>query len=119
LLYLAGSTASSPELRRVALEALVKLPGAPWGTPRAGRDAVDRLRRLLPDPDRETARLAAVLQARTEEGRQSLIGRLRFPYGPHGRPVRESYPSQTACVMACAVAARTRGCSTVRNCVRF
>ncbi|MFC8142372.1 HEAT repeat domain-containing protein [Streptomyces paradoxus] len=109
LLYLAGSTASSPELRRAALEALVQLPGAPWDTPRAGRDAVDRLWRLLPDPDRETARLAAVLQARTEDGRQSLIGRLRFPYGGHGRPVQESYPSQTACVVACGVVRENPG----------
>ncbi|MGA5206363.1 HEAT repeat domain-containing protein [Streptomyces variegatus] len=41
--------------------------------------------------------------------RDSLIGRLRFPYGPHGRPVRESYPSQTACVVACAVVRENPG----------
>ncbi|MFE6743888.1 HEAT repeat domain-containing protein [Streptomyces tubercidicus] len=108
LLYLAESTASSPELRRAALEALVKLPGEPWNRDRLRVNAT--LEDLGQDPDWETARLVAVLQARTEYGRGSLINRLHYaPVFDHRRveeeeeEEEEEYPSETACVAACAV----------------
>ncbi|MFC8246165.1 HEAT repeat domain-containing protein [Streptomyces chartreusis] len=109
LLFLARSTASSPELRRAALEAHVRLPKVPWEAPRGSRDAVSQLWRLVHDPDRETARLAAVLQARTDDGRKSLISHLRFPFGGHGGPVPQSYPSQTAALAACTVVRENPG----------
>ncbi|MFG3001949.1 HEAT repeat domain-containing protein [Streptomyces sp. NPDC048340] len=103
LLYLAGSTGSSPELRRGALEALIELPEVPWDTPRRVRNATDALWRLVRHPDRETARLAAEVQARTADGRTSLIGHIRHVRSGHDAPVGESSPFETACIAACTV----------------
>ncbi|MFI8992674.1 HEAT repeat domain-containing protein [Streptomyces sp. NPDC053542] len=103
LLYLADSTTPSPRLRRAALRALTELPGAPWATPLRFRNVSHKLRTLLHDDDRETASLAAGLLARTEDGRQTLAAILRYPHGRHGRSVRQSYSSETACIAACGV----------------
>ncbi|MFC6063858.1 HEAT repeat domain-containing protein [Streptomyces ochraceiscleroticus] len=103
LLYLADSTTPSPRLRRAALRALTELPGAPWATSRRYRDVSHKLRTLLHDSDGETALLAAALLTRTEDGRQTLAAVLRYPHGGHGRSVRQSYPSETACIAVCNV----------------
>ncbi|MEW1860504.1 HEAT repeat domain-containing protein [Streptomyces sp. NPDC088194] len=103
MLYLASSSGSTRELRRAALQALVDLPDVPWATTRNNLGISALLWRLTQDPDRETVWLAAVLHSRTEDGRQTLVSRLRHPHSAHDRAVPESLPSETACMMACAV----------------
>ncbi|MCG0289363.1 HEAT repeat domain-containing protein [Streptomyces sp. PSAA01] len=103
MLYLASSTDSTRDLRRAALQALVDLPDVPWATTRNNLGISTELWRLTRDPDRETAWLAAVLQSRTEDGRQTLISHLRYPHGGHAHAVPESLSSESACVMACAI----------------
>ncbi|WP_051831209.1 HEAT repeat domain-containing protein [Streptomyces violens] len=103
LLYLADPKTPSPRLRKAALRALTELPDTHWDTPRRYRDGSHKLWSLLQDSDGETALLAASLLARTEDGRQTLTAVLRYPHGGHGRSVRASYPSETACIAVCNV----------------
>lgn len=101
LLYLACGTQSSLELRRAALTALTRLPGAPWDTRREWeRVEQSELRDLLRDPDRELANLAAELLTRTGYGRTTLDNAV------HNAARRYLTSSETACVAACAAIGR-------------
>ncbi|WP_219686602.1 HEAT repeat domain-containing protein [Streptomyces anatolicus] len=84
LLVLAHSPASDTQLRRAAVQALHALPAAAWPSPHRHPAAERLLHTPQRDPDPETARLATVLLARTEEGRAHLWDVLRGAADPSG-----------------------------------
>ncbi|WP_425264436.1 HEAT repeat domain-containing protein, partial [Streptomyces atriruber] len=75
LLFLVHAKGTSPRLRRAAVLALAEIPEDSWPPP-AGLSPEVMLRRALRDPDAETARPAAVLLARTSNGRDQLRAHL-------------------------------------------
>ncbi|MCL3997032.1 HEAT repeat domain-containing protein [Streptomyces lavenduligriseus] len=109
LLHIVTTAEATHPTRRAALRALLELPGPErWLHASRIEPLVGRLR----GPDRETARLAGHLLARTEQGRARMRGLLKDPQGrwprkhrenvPDSYP-REAYPYEAGCVVICEV----------------
>ncbi|MFF9019891.1 HEAT repeat domain-containing protein [Streptomyces eurythermus] len=109
LLHIVDTAGTPHRIRRAALRALLELPGPePW----LDVSRIEPLAERLRGPDRETARLAGRLLARSEQGRARMRGLLGDPQGrwprehrqnfPDSYP-REAYPYEAGCVVICEV----------------